>query len=193
MLERFIHYPQGEILDSFPFCCGELGNEYNFAGVDSLVYVSEDKVIKVYKLGKWEKFSAEESWRHLSLYQEITNLASSLSERENWKIRLSINRITLPIRIVPIDKIVSCSCCGAFSSIGRFVEGKNMEEIRKSDLPFDFKELGRVFSSFSLDLDDELSVYGINIVPVNVKYVDGGLVVTDLCADVSMLRRVNRN
>lgn len=129
-----------------------------------------------------------ESFSRISFYQEITNCASSLAERENWQLELPFNSRSIPVRVNPIDKIVACGCCGSYASVSDFIEGKNLEEIKKSSLPFDSRELKIALPSFSSELDSKLSVFGINVIPVNIKFWNKILIITDLCANVYWLR-----
>jgi hypothetical protein len=176
-----------EILDATVFCCGEVSDDWKFAGNDSLVYFLGKKVVKVYKLGPWPHMSLSERLHQVSLYQRITNLASCLSDSEDWQLRLPFNRISVPVRVIPIERIIQCSCCGSCASVSEFIEGKNLEEVKRSSLPFDVAELKQALPRFSLELNDRFSVFGISLTPINIKYLEGKLFITDLCSELSSL------
>lgn len=99
------------------------------------------------------------------------------------------------MRIVPVSKLLVCSCCGTPATVSDFVEGHNLEEIPpkfRRNLPFDVKELTSALSLFSLFLQKNLGYDGIFIVPRNVKLGNGVLFVTDLCPRIlSLVRRTS--
>ena len=186
MLER-LERRTSEILDATVFCCGEASDDWEFVGNDSLAYRSGNSIVKVYKLGAWLKMAPFERLDKISLYQKITNLASCLSDSEDWQLRLPFNRISVPIRVIPIERIIQCSCCGSCASVSEFIEGKNLEEAKRSSLPFDVAELKQALPRFSLELNDRFSVFGISLTPINIKYLEGKLFITDLCSELSSL------
>lgn len=180
----------GEIRDSLGFCCGEISNNWFAGGNDSLAYRWGDRVIKVYKSDEWKNLSSQEKNQIVQSYVDITNRASLLAEQENWQIKLPVNKLILPVRIVPVLRVLNCSCCGTPATVSGFVEGANLEEITPKDreeLPFDVKELPTALALFSLSLYEKLGYYGISVIPKNVKLQSGILVVTDLCADLLSL------
>lgn len=183
MLERREVAKTLVLSDSLVFCCGDLSEEYDFVGNDSIVYRFGEKIVKVYNQGEWKYLSTDKTAEIIGLYRNITNQASFLAEKENWQLHLPYNRLVLPFRVAPIEKIIRCSCCGSFASVCPFVEGKKLNDL------FDLKELKLVLPNLSSNLNQRFSVLGISIVPVNLKYDQGKIIVTDLCSQVSLLNR----
>lgn len=181
----------GAIDDSLVFCCGELSDSYLAVGTDSFVYKRGDDVIKVYNGKRLIILPPDELKRKIHLYAAIMNQASLLADREKWKINLSANRVSVPVKVVSVDRIIDCSYCHTPATVSKFIDGRNLEEGGRRSLPFDFRELKKALPLFSLAVGEKLGVYGISIVPVNVKYKDGTLVVTDLCADLSIFGSKN--
>ncbi|BCX14327.1 MAG: hypothetical protein KatS3mg088_010 [Patescibacteria group bacterium] len=190
MIERRQLLRSSDLSDSLFFCCGDLSERWDFAGNDSLVYLFGEHVVKVYNQGKWRSFSESQASKIINLYKEITNSASRFSEEENWHLNLRFNNLALPLRVAPIEKVIRCSCCGSFASVSPFVEGKNLEE-KMINSRFDLRELRVVLPQLSLDFCRRFSVSGISILPINIKYFQEKLIITDLCSNLSILKALS--
>lgn len=165
-------------------------------GVDSAVYQSSCgrwaiKIYKGYKIG-----GETVSLAKLREYQNITNKASVLMEKENW--RISDCGLTIPIRAVPIEAAFYSSTWDKVMSVSQFIDGPNMSEYAfeqkgiKEQKIYDLALLKMM--EYSLILNQELKVEGINIGPINTKLVrqDKGwaMAITDLCPMVTRLRKI---
>jgi hypothetical protein len=191
-VERYRQRNFKEIGDSISFCCGEISDSYLAVGTDSFVYRWGKEVVKVYK-GPWLSMLPRQKAKEVVLsYSDATNEASRLAQLEKWKLDLFSSKRSIPFRIVPVKRVIECSVCQTPSAVSEFIEGRNLEETRKRDLPFDFKELMIAFGNFSLDIEEKIGYYGISILALNVKYLDGVLVVTDLCPDLSRFGKKNK-
>ena len=180
----------GLISDSLGFCCGELSGSYLAVGTDSSVYKWRGSVIKVYNGEKLRLLPPDELKIKIGFYTDVMNRASGLANMQKWKVTLPLSGIAVPVNIVPVDRIIECSCCRTPATVSKFIDGRNLEEGGRRNLPFDFRELEKSLPLFSLAVGEKLGVYGISIVPVNIKYEDGRLIVTDLCADLSILGKI---
>lgn len=189
MVERREVLWSSDLSDSLFFCCGDLSERWDFAGNDSLVYLFGKHVVKVYNQGRWKSFPESEAFEIINLYKEITNSASRFSEEEDWRLNLRFNNLALPLRVAPIEKVIRCSCCSSFASVSPFVGGKNLEQGGANRI-FDLRELKIALPQLSLDLCRRFSVSGISILPINIKYFQEKLIITDLCSNVSRLSRV---
>ena len=166
-------------------CHLRLTGKYLASGYDSAVYKDGGYVIKVYK-GNPSAASLPVPGATLVLYRQVTNAAFEIAETEGLQMELIYSKETLPFKINPIITMEKCEECGFVESVAPHVPGKNLAT--GPDI-FDPVELKLSLRYLNNALEDKLGVSGINIIPINIKEVDGGLVVTDLCSDIVNLRR----
>jgi len=89
----------------------------------------------------------------IGLYEEITNKASVLTEKENWRFGLPFHQSTLPVRVVPVEKVLKCSCCGSLATVSRFIDGIDVNS-RKAKAFFNPNELRAALPVLSAELNE---------------------------------------
>ena len=155
-------------------------------GVDSSVYRLGNFVVKNYTVFSEGNAPFRLGMKNLDDYFELTNLASSISYDRPFRLHFPLSKVDYPLLINPLIKMEKCDFCGEIEGVSSFIEGATLE----SSMEFDQKELKIAFRDMNFFLEEKLGFYGINIIPLNVKKLEGGkLIVTDLCADICMLRK----
>ena len=178
---------EGEAAYGWP-CC--LKNESTLLadGVDSKVYRSGDIVIKDYEVVPGPKRMNSLTKETLFDYYRATNLAQKLVETEKMSLHLRSSNMDIPLKINPFLDLHNCEVCGGFEGIAEYIPGKTLYEVRGRA---DVCELESLLTDLSIKIENKLGFYGINIVLLNVKVTGfGGLIVTDLCADICKLHRL---
>ncbi len=178
-----------DLTDALIFCCGDAAEDYFAAGSDSVVYQYHNKVIKVYNQFPIKRLPSSDQRNLIEFYEEITNEASALTDKENWRLDLPLHQLTLPVRVVPVEKVLKCSCCGSLATVSRFVDGIDINS-RKIKTFFNPNELRALLPVLSAELNKKLSVSGISIIQTNLKYNAGQILITDLCSQVSLLKKI---
>jgi len=167
-------------------CHKETGAEFIATGVDSSVYRVGDLVIKDYRVAPSfgrTRFVEKET---LFDYFKITNLANEYFSKNGLYMNLPYRLKEIPVKINPILSLKSCDGCGGVEGVSKYIPGKRLSEV--SDL-FYKKELNPTLNDLNEQLEKGLNCFGINVIPLNIK-VSGNdtLVITDLCADIWMLK-----
>ncbi len=141
-------------------------------------------------MADWENYHQR---KEKDLFKAILKLQIELlcwQDKENWHIELPSNKVSLPVMVVPVLGILSCSVCNTPATISKFIEGPNLDDIgmNRKELPFDIKELPFRLSLFSLSLREKLAYDRVSVIPRNVKFQSGFLIITDLFVDLSIFR-----
>ncbi len=171
---------------------------YKAHGVDSVVYKysidGSDFAIKIYNQGLLLKEAMH--------YMRSTNKASLLKG-----LTYSFFGLDVPVSINPINEIVPIPHGSV--NISPWIEGKRLYDTysqglvgsyltRQSSGPAWIRELSETingaqypywadFSGLNQKIERSIGVEGVEIDPVNIKVVEEGLVITDLCASIRVL------
>lgn len=149
------------------------------SGQDSQVFREGDIVVKEYYPSRTEE--------QVRFYAETTNKASVAVEKAGIMAAFPYSGFEMPVQVIPFINLAMCQDCGTrMEGVAPYIPTPDLDE---DSSQFDIKELKIVLKRLSWNLDAVLGVSGIDIVPRNVKNIDGTLVVTDLCADITELRR----
>lgn len=155
-------------------------------GVDSSVYRLGDLVVKNYEVNSERYAPFKLSFESLRDYYELTNLASRLSLDKPFRLHFPLSKVEYSLVVNPFDRMGKCDSCGGVEGVSPYVPGDSLEFSKE----FDQKELKIALRNMNFALEDKFPFYGINIIPLNVKKLgDNKLIVTDLCADICMLRK----
>ena len=170
-------------------CHKEKEAEFIGTGVDSSVYRLGDLVVKNYRVAPSfgsTRFVEKET---LFDYFKITNLANEYFSNKGLYMNLPYRLKEIPVEINPILSLRNCDRCGGIEGVSKYIPGKRLSEA--SDL-FYKKELNPTLNDLNEQLERGLNCFGINVIPLNIKVSGRGLIITDLCADIWMLK-VNSN
>lgn len=169
-------------------CHKDKGLEYIGNGVDSTVFRWKDLVVKSYKFVYEDEYTPILNQSLLNDYYEITNLASSLSKKNNFELQLSHSNKIYPVIVNPFYQMHKCAHCCSIEGIAKYIEGVSLLNFYPSeDADLSLQELGR-------HLEQALGFSGMDIIPLNVKVINNNsIVITDLCADISLLHRNKLN
>lgn len=168
-------------------------------GADSDVYKYGDNVVKVYK-----DRTPPISLTGLLLYWDITNQLAERFDKDKKIYEVNINGKTYEysLSINPIllagknphnpDQLISVS---------KFVDGPHLTGNYPKNIPFSTREFSDPVSNdledLSYELDKEFGVYGISIVPPNVKINFQQdkihLTITDLCSNLWALTKTDNS
>lgn len=170
-------------IDGFP-CHKDGDARYLSDGMDSIVYRVGGFVVKNYSTGFRHDRTFPMDPEKLDLYRDVMNIASFLAENEKIVLRMPFSKKIFPLRVNPVLRLHNCKNCNEVEGISSYVSGIRGD--RSSEL-VDPQELGVALTNFSFVLDKRICVRGINIIPINVKFCDDFMIVTDLCADIGEL------
>lgn len=156
-------------------------------GIDSNVYRLGDVVIKNYKVISRYGNSSGLRKEFLADYYLVTNLAQRMVEEQKMRLHLPVSKKDVPLEINPFLNLHTCDICGGIEGISKYIPGKNMSNVKTV---FDDYELKIALVDLSTEIEDKLGYSGINIIPMNAKMSkEGTFIVTDICADISILRK----
>ncbi len=148
-------------------------------GDDSVVYksLSSKHVLKFYSQ---ERYRSERVPKEkLFLYRDITNKLSA-------NATLKLDGLTLTVN--PISAIIFCQRYNCHVGISRYISGPTLS---MPDIMFPLTgNRFEKFESLSRNLNSDLSLVGIKILPCNVKWHKSSLVITDLCGSVKNLEQI---
>jgi len=169
-------------------CHKEKGAQLIGTGIDSNVYKVGDLVVKNYKLSKFNGCLNGLDISILDDYFLITNLAELYLKDNPTVLRSAGFRKKYPLTVNPFLKMNKCDSCGGVEGICKYIPGLRLGE---SYQRLGLYNLANQLTDISLTLGDKLGVTGIKVIPTNIKVTDENLIViTDLCADVSILRKI---
>lgn len=172
-------------------------------GTDSIVYRvtsdDSDHVVKVYERSQY-MLKPE----HIASYYHVTNCAAGYADKTGLKCNFFGKAV--PVTINPIANIIFDERIGFFVNISEFVNGVNLSDCIDYDLVPNSPEwftdemkqtlTGSRFKWLDMSgmgdveklLNRKLGVQGIGISALNVKLIEEGIVLTDLCDAIAHLR-----
>jgi len=158
------------------------------SGIDSNVYRLGDVVIKDYKIVV-SRYGYLPHLRKelLADYYLVTNLAQKMVREQKIYLHLPVSREDIPLEVNPFLGLHACDVCGGIEGVSKYIPGKNLSNLRTV---FGDHELKAALVDLSTKMEDKLGYSGINIIPMNAKMSKEGIfMVTDICADICMLRK----
>jgi len=169
-------------------CHKERGAALIAMGVDSHVYRLGDLVIKDYRVMTEYGITPRIGREALTTYFQITNEAQKLVEQKGICLHLPDSQKDIPLSINPFIELHECHSCGGVEGITKYISGKMLEDDK--DRFINRLELHRALTGLNYQLENLLKVVGICIIPINIKITgEDSLIVTDLCADIRILRK----
>ncbi|KKR42312.1 MAG: hypothetical protein UT76_C0023G0002 [Candidatus Woesebacteria bacterium GW2011_GWB1_40_12] len=158
-------------------------------GIDSSVYRLGDVVVKNYKNITQSGFPHDMTVDILNHYYTVTNRAYKLAEERKVLLHLPVSKKNIPVEVNPFLNLHVCRMCSEIEGISRYIPGKGLN-LSEDEQVFNRVELKVALIDLSVKLENKLGYSGVNIIPMNVKLSEkGSLIVTDLCADILMLRK----
>lgn len=175
-----------ESIDSISWSCHKQDKAVLIGtGLDSNVYRLGDFVVKNYKFVSYDDLMPELNKDLLISYYQITNLAQKFVDENPLFLHLRYSK-SLPLTINPFLEMHECDACGGIEGVAHYINGPNLKSMSAKFRDIKMEDM---LSFVSRKLENRLKVRGIDIIPENVKVSDqGSLIVTDLCADISILR-----
>lgn len=172
-------------------CYGKLEKISVNEGHDPDVYKwvrGDDKafVVHVYKRGPRGLTPNTVDCKKLDLYVEVQNQASNICVTEELTINFPISKERYPLRIVKFKALKKCSECGNYEALSAYLPGKNLNQY---PYEFDRHDLKRSLLTTGYFFEEKLGVRGIQIDPVNIKRYGDVLIISDLCAKISELKK----
>ena len=166
-------------------CHKKLGEIPYAIGNDSLVFRDGVNVEKAYVGGVGGK-PAPLSEQQFNLYWYVTNQAYQISETEGLFVKLPYSKKSLVLRVNPILSARTCDC-GYVEATSRFIGGDDLEYLPHK---YDSKEIVIGLRQLGYELEERFNVSGIYLAPINIKTAeDDSLMATDLCSDITKLRK----
>ena len=125
--------------------------------------------------------------KKLKFYREATNDAAKLCETKGYKFT-SQTGVDYPLRVNPFTEILMSNKYRVIVGVSSFIDGPKLDE---TDMGGDIGILG-FLDQVGGEMVGQLGVAGIKLAEVNIKVVEGALVVTDLCIDITSLRKFGK-
>lgn len=148
-------------------------------GADSFVIDYEGRAYKFYGHGYGHKPVKPEK---ISLYQETTNKAKRFLETK--KITFDVQDETYPLIVNSYDEILISNKYSVIVGNTPFIAGPTMDEAKLAYNPV----VDHFLINTSVQINVQLGISGVNLLPSNIKLRSGTLVITDLCPNVDKLR-----
>lgn len=166
-------------------CHKEILKDFIDDGFDSCVYRYNEFVIKAYKSGAFGSVY-EKSQSRLFLYFELTSRASDLVGASGIEITFPFSKHKKVLNVNPVIDSRVCPNCGLIEAISPSISGPMLSLVTKE---YDSKELSKVLKDTSRFFEEKLGFKGVDIIPLNIKFLNNNWNVTDLCSNTLDLRR----
>ncbi len=163
-------------------------------GDDSFVFLipETNQVMKFYTKNAWMN---PRNAKKLLEYRDITNRASEVAEKENWKILFQNSGVEAKVRINRYDDFIFSNRLNCFIGVSPYVCGVRTDirqNYNKLKTPPHFDEYKQWINEINNRIKKSLSVSGVDVFLMNAKFVDDTnglkLVITDLNRAISDLK-----